>query len=92
MQVSVVFHGKHCDIKQFPKLFLNKRKQFLLLQSTENFVVKTELPLFYLKKKTLETLYYLAEFKCQTSLYISNKITFKKHRRKLAKQNTAESH
>lgn len=35
---------KHGDTKQFPKLFLNKRQQLLLLQSAENFIVKTELP------------------------------------------------
>lgn len=58
---------KHGDIKQFPKLFLNKRQQLLPLQSAENFIVKTELPTLYHKEylKVLITIHNLnVRFTC----------------------------
>lgn len=50
MQVCTFSWKKHSDVKNFPKIFLNKRQQLLLSQSAENFIVKTELPQLYHKE------------------------------------------
>lgn len=84
-QVSEVFYWKFCDIKQFPKLFLNISKQLLLLQSAGNFTVKIELPLVYPRKHPQNT---LLPSTTETSDFLAYKWqgSISKHRREMTKQ------